>query len=101
MALVRLPFMPEWRAPVLAGTKTTTCRTRRYGVAGDEFEVEGILFRLVEVTQRPLSRARDRWWREEGFESAEAFERAWTTNHPTRGFRVDDQVWVHRFERVA
>ena len=99
MAPVRLPFQPRWRPLVLSGAKTTTVRTRRHGVAGDAFEVEGATFRLVEVAQMPLGRARDRWWREEGMSDPAEFEAVWRENHPTRGFREDDQVWLHRFER--
>lgn len=100
MALVRLPFQPRWRPLVLSGAKTTTVRTRRCGAAGDEFEVEGARHRLVEVAQTSLADARDRWWREEGMASPEEFERVWAENHPTRGFRGADAVWVHRFERA-
>lgn len=99
MALVRLPFQPRWRPLVLSGAKTTTVRTRRHGEAGDEFDVEGARFRLLEVAHAPLSVARDRWWREEGMSSPAEFESVWAQNHPTRGFRGSDQVWVHRFER--
>lgn len=101
MALVRLPFQPQWRAAVLSGAKTTTVRTKRHGAAGDEFELEGERFLLVAVEESPLSRARDEVWREEGMASPEEFERVWTENHPTRGFRASDSVWVHRFERAG
>lgn len=82
---------------VLAGTKTTTVRTKRYGSVGDEFELEGRTFRIVAVEMMPLAEARDRVWREEGMASAAEFERVWSENHPQRGFRGDDAVWVHRF----
>ena len=85
---------------VLEGAKTATVRTRRYGAAGDEFELDGARFRLVEVAQMPLAAARDRGWREEGMASPDEFERVWAENHPTRGFRGADSVWVHRFERA-
>lgn len=96
-----LPFQPRWRPLVLDGTKTTTVRTKRYGAAGDAFEVEGVRFLLVAVAAMPLARARDEVWRDEGMASPEEFERAWAENHPTRGFRPSDQVWVHRFRRAS
>lgn len=98
--MIDLPFQERWRAAVIAGTKTTTVRTRRYGAAGDTFEVEGVTFRLLAVDDMPLAAARE-GWHDEGFDSAEAFERAWVENHPTRGFRADDTVWVHRFVRLV
>lgn len=97
---VTLPFQPRWRPMVLSGAKTTTVRTRRYGSAGDEFELEGRTFRLVALDMMTLAKARDTVWKEEGMASPEDFERVWSENHPQRGFRGDDAVWVHRFERV-
>lgn len=96
---IALPFQPRWRAPVIAGTKTTTVRTKRHGSPGDEFDVEGIGFELVAVESMSLADARERVWREEGMSSPQEFERVWTENHPTRGFRPSDTVWVHRFRR--
>jgi len=98
---VHLPFQPSWRAKVLDGSKTTTVRTKRYGAEGDDFEVDGVPFRLTQVEPMALRAARDLVWREEGVASPEEFERVWAENHPTRGFRPDDQVWVHAFVRVA
>lgn len=80
--------------------KTTTVRTRRHGQVGDEFALEGGLFRLVQVEAMPLAAARDAVWRDEGMASPEEFQRVWVENHPTRGFRDADTVWVHRFARV-
>lgn len=100
MTLVRLPFQPRWRPLVLVGAKTTTVRTSRYGEPGDEFELEGARFRLVAVEARSLAWAREHVWRDEGMASPEEFERAWVENHPTRGWRPTDSVWVHRFARV-
>lgn len=101
MARVRLPFLPEWRPLVLAGGKTTTVRTRRYGEPGDTFEVEGVAFRLARVEAMPLARARDACWAVEGFDAAEAFEAHWARLHPARGFRGSDTVWVHAFARAG
>lgn len=98
---IHLPFQPQWRSAVLAGTKTTTVRTKRYGSEGDEFELEGATFVLARVEAMPLRAARDRFWREEGMGSSAEFERVWIENHPTRGFRPDDQVWVHEFEKLS
>lgn len=97
---VDLPFQPRWRAKVVAGQKTTTVRTKRYGAPGDTFDVDGLAFRLVAVDAMRLGSARDRVWREEGMTSPAHFESVWVENHPTRGFRPDDQVWVHVFTRI-
>lgn len=94
---IRLPFQETWRDSVRAGVKTTTVRTRRYGDPGDTFEVDGARFVLLEVRALPLGEARDAAWREEGMLSPEAFEATWRANHPHRGFRASDTVWLHRF----
>lgn len=98
---VHLPFQERWRPQVLAGAKTTTVRTRRHGQAGDTFEVDGVPYALLEVRALPLQEARDHWYREEGMASPEEFERTWRENHPQRGFRASDTVWLHRFERAT
>lgn len=98
---VRLPFQPRWRPAVLAGSKTTTVRAKRMGAPGDEFEVEGARFRLTHVEALPLGEACRLHWKEEGMASADEFEATWSANHPTRGYRPADSVWLHRFERVS
>lgn len=98
---ITLPFQARWRPAVLSGEKTTTVRTKRVGSVGDTFEVEGVELTLVAVEMLPLARARDAVWRDEGMASPEEFERVWAENHPQRGFRGEDAVWVHRFERAG
>lgn len=84
----------------MSGAKTTTVRTKRYGAVGDEFEVEGELFKLVEVRQSSLMAARDDVWKDEGMTDPDEFQLEWHKNHPERGFRATDSVWIHRFERA-
>ena len=98
--LVHLPFQPDWRAAVVSGAKTSTVRTRRFGSAGDAFELEGARFTLLAVDAMVLDAARDTLWREEGMASPQEFERVWIQNHPTRGYRGADQVWAHRFAKA-
>lgn len=96
---VKLPFLPEWRPLVLTGEKTTTIRTRRFGETGDTFTVDGERFELTRVESMSLAAARDRYHREEGFASPEAFEENWRRLHPTRGYQPAHSVWVHHFRR--
>lgn len=100
MALVPLVFQERWRPLVLSGAKTTTVRTKRHGAEGDEFELDGVRFRLTRVEQMALRFARERHWRTEGMASPDEFEEVWRANHPVRGFRETDLAWVHEFERV-
>lgn len=86
---------------VLSGAKTTTVRTKRYGSVGDEFELDGRAFILTATEMMPLEKARDTVWKEEGMASPEEFERVWSENHPQRGFRGEDAVWVHHLRAIG
>lgn len=92
-----LTFQERWRPLVLSGAKTTTVRAKRLALPGDAFDVDGVAFHVTSVEAMPLAKARDLVWREEGMASPDEFERVWVENHPARGFRPADSVWVHRF----
>lgn len=97
---VSLPFQPRWRPAVLDGSKCSTVRSKRHGSAGDDFVVEGVTFRLLRVEHMALDEARRRHWRDEGMASEKEFVETWVANHPTRGYRGEEGVWVHLFERA-
>lgn len=93
-----LPFTPRMEAAVKAGTKTATSRTKRYGKAGDVVVTrEGQRLLLIEVERVLLSTVRDHYWRDEGCESPEDFERVWGDIHPLRGYDGSQKVYLHRF----
>lgn len=98
MARPFLPFMAQFRGPILAGVKTVTTRSKAYGKPGDVLDTPFGPVRLVKVEQAYLKYVRDHLWREEGVESPEAFVTIWNAIHPTRGFRDDDVRFVHQFE---
>ena len=49
MSLVDLKFSPEMARAVIAGKKCCTSRRERKGWPGDEFELEGARFRILDV----------------------------------------------------
>lgn len=96
-----LPFRPDMATAVQAGHKTVTSRTIRYGNEGDILLSDAGDLRLVRLIRRSLdSIARD-LYAQEGFNSPDEFRQAWAALHPRVGFRGDQLVWVHVFERVA
>jgi hypothetical protein len=97
---VKIPFQPEFELPVLMGQKKCTSRTKRYGRAGDTFEVFGASFRLTGIYRMPLSGVLA-LYEAEGFKSPEAFIACWNRLHPRRKFQPDQKVWVHWFERIS
>ena len=100
MRLIHIPFLDVWRAPMLGGTKTHTCRSKKYGEPGDRFRQFGALFELVSVEKLSLEIVRDGYWQEEGCRSPEHFVEVWESLHPGRGFVPSDQRWLHGFKVV-
>lgn len=100
MTYVEIPFLPVWEPAMLDGTKTHTCRSKRYGAPGDRFQTFGATFELVTVRKVRLDLVRDSYWREEGCRSPEHFVEVWAGLHPGRGFVPTDQRWLHEFKLV-
>lgn len=94
----KIPFLPQFKNPMLSGQKTITSRTRRYGQTGDTFLAWGETFELLEVTRVLLSSVRNRFYLQEGFPSPEAFEVVWKALHPIRGYDPEQAVYAHSFQ---
>lgn len=95
--MIKIPFLPEWKDLLLTGRKTHTCRSRRYGTPGDQFEAFGEVFELVSVKKKTLEDVRDNYWHQEGCNSPAEFVEVWDRIHPTRGFVGSDVRWLHEF----
>ena len=80
---------------MLSGEKDCTSRPRRYGVEGDTFEAFGATFVLTAVERHPLDKVAIRFYRREGCDSPEAFQRVWVGLHPRKGWVADQEVWTH------
>lgn len=97
---VELPFRAQFRAALLNGTKTATTRTTRHGVRGDTFLAFGARFVIVNVERMRLWWVAEAYWGYEGVSSPQAFIDVWGRIHPRRGYRPNDWVFVHEFQRV-
>ena len=95
---IGLAFSGEMAAAVLDGRKCCTTRRTRHGDRGDEFEVAGVGFRIVQVLPATLSDVRDVFHKAEGFATPQAFEEAWRALHG--GEFEAGEVWVHFFARL-
>lgn len=96
---VNIPFQPEFKDSMLAGNKTATTRTSRFGRPGDWFPAFGRIFVLTEVYQIRLSLAIYRFHQDEGFSSPGEFINCWDRLHPrvTYAERRARLVYLHRF----
>jgi len=84
---------------MLSGLKVCTSRSRRFGRPGDTFEAFGADFELRAIGRLSLRHVRDRLYLQEGCESLEEFQRAWSELHPRKGFVPERLVYVHWFVR--
>lgn len=98
--VITIPFLPQFKEPMLAGIKTTTARTKKYGEAGDTFTAWGKTFELREVIRLLLSSVRDRYYQQEGFESPAHFVTLWESLHPIKGFDPMQAVYLHSFRKL-
>ena len=98
MTLIELRFSPAMAAAALDGSKCCTTRRERHGRRGDEFEVAGARFRIVQVLRGTLSQVRDTLYEAEGFETPEAFEETWRALHGGE-FVTGREYQIHLFAR--
>lgn len=98
--LIKIPFKPFFKEPMLSGVKVCTARTKRMGEPGDTFEAFGAIFELVTVHQVFLESV-SHLWRDEGCRSREHFIEVWNGIHPRSGYSDQQRVWLHRFKMVT
>lgn len=97
---VHIPFLAIFKEPMLAGTKTCTARTRKYGQPGDTFEAWGATFEIREIVHLLLATVRDKFHLQEGFSSPGEFVAIWWKLHPIKGFDPEAAVYVHSFRKL-
>jgi len=100
MSLVKIPFKPYFKEPMLSGVKTYTSRTKRMGSPGDTFEAFGAQFEILSVEEVRLYEVAS-LWKEEGCASEEHFKEIWREIHPRTGYGDYQIVKLHRFKKVS
>jgi hypothetical protein len=100
MSLVKIKFSQEMGEAAISGNKCCTTRSETKGRPGDEFEIDGARFRILDVGPATLGAVRDQFYRLEGCESPEAFVQLWQSLH--RGHFSESKVYqVHFFARCS
>lgn len=100
MKEVKMPFLPEFEARILAGDKFLTTRTRLVAQPGDTFSAFGKLFEILKVYILPLGDVAEYYYSGEGFGVPQEFINCWIRLHPSKGFNPDQEVFTHHFGRV-
>ena len=96
--LVESRFSPAMAEAAVGGWKCCTTRGREIGRRGDEFEIAGVRFRIVQVLRGTLSQVRDTLYEAEGFANPADFEGTWRSLH--RGhFTTGRDYWIYLFAR--
>lgn len=97
---VYIPFLEQFKEPMLKDIKICTTRSKVYGQKGDYFWKWGAMFRIDEVRVLNLATVARSFWKEEGCSSDEDFRRVWRSIHPKVGFDEERDYHTHFFHRV-
>lgn len=106
--LIVIPFCEPMRQAAIAGNKTCTTRTKRYGKPGDHFGINAyensrnlqVIFKLTSVQAHQLGYVATNFWKQEGFENIAGFITLWCKLHPSAHWQPLRQVYIHFFELV-
>ena len=113
MKKVEIPFSREMAIAAIESRKIATTRSDPKGDIGDEFEIlhpdipkneackyfATPRFRIIEVYNEDLQCIRNKFFRLEGFESPQSFEKTWRSLH--RGhFATNKDYFIHFFARL-
>lgn len=108
MSTITIPFSRDMAIAAIDGRKVATTRSEEKGKIGDTFAVNDprpyffnvSAFRLIEIMAVDLETVKNIYFRLEGFDSPEAFEKTWRALH--RGhFTTGKLYYMHIFGRVV
>ena len=109
--MIEIPFSRDMAIAAIQGRKIATTRSEPKGDCGDIFEIwrpdgpkdffdEVPTFRIIDIFPRPLDDVKFMYFRLEGFNTPNDFEKTWRTLH--RGhYSGDKEYYVHFFARIA
>jgi hypothetical protein len=105
--IIEIPFSREMAIAAIEGRKVATTRSERKGEIGDRFEITIAAeypahghFALIDIHECDLSVVKDLYFRLEGFDSPEAFEKTWRALHQGH-FITGKLYYIQLFGRVA
>lgn len=99
MALITLTFSREMQRAIFEGRKCCTTRSEPKGKIGDTFTLLNRTYQIVDIRRQSLAYVAEFLYRQEGFDSPEAFTAFLTQLHPG-GFSLTWGYYVHWFARV-
>lgn len=99
--MVEIPFRDDMKKASIEGRKCCTSRNSKYGKPGDTFMIDGQLFVIKKISKMKLDWMHHRYYKEEGFDSPEAFRSVWVELHPTKAYDPEQRVWTHWYEKVV
>lgn len=85
----------------LSGSKTQQRRDGIYGYPGEEFELDGVAFRMTDLRRQRLGEMTDDDARSEGYPGLEPYKQLILRMHQGMEWDEDHPVWVHEFARVG
>ena len=97
---VNLPFKRMFKDTMLNNLKTCTSRTKKYGSPGDTFDIFGATFKITAVESKKLEDVANHLYRFEGFAHPSGFIFIWQRIHPNAGYRPEQEVYVHWFQKI-
>ncbi len=86
---------------VLAGKKTEQRRNGIYAYPGEEFELEGVTFKVTGLRRERLGELDDQGAQAEGFPDLKTYRHLLDHVHKDSVWNEKRLVWVHEFERVT
>jgi len=96
---IQIPFRPHFKDAIIAGRKTATSRTKKYGNIGDEFEAFGYVFVIQRQERVKLSVVAQQHFRAEGFKNSGDFMNEWVSIHARKRYDPEQRIWLHWFQR--
>ncbi len=85
----------------LAGKKTQQRRNGVYAYPGEEFELEGVTFKLTDLRREKLGELDDVGAQAEGFPDLKMYRHLIEHVHKDEIWDDERLVWVHEFEKAA
>lgn len=88
------------REQALEGEVTQIHRGQAYAEEGDRFEIDGVTFEIVDVTERTLGDMTDEDAQAEGARDLDHYKQILEMSHDEFEWDDEDEIVRHRFERV-
>lgn len=98
--ITRLIRHPKLIEAAKQGRKTQQRRNGIYAYPGENFQLDGIHFKITTLERRSLADMTDSDALAEGYPDLEGYRKIILAMHPAMTWNSDALVWVHCFELV-